>query len=214
MKQLLMLGLTLALSMSMSAQRGGGGFGGGGFGGFGGGGFGGFGGGNTNMARRATESKVESFQDQATQLAKKFKIKKANRDMFTVLYLNWQTDRFNAVNPTGGDQESEESQIDFENMTDSEADAIVEQSIGRQIKQIEVDRKYYQEFKSMVTTQQAAQIFLQERNTAYSMFNMMRNFDFSSFSGGDFDGGGFGGGGFGGGGFGGGGFGGGGFGGF
>ena len=192
MKQLIILTSALFISLSISAQRGGG---------FGGG----FGGGNSSL--RATQQKAESYEDQAKQLAKKFKIKKANRDMFTVLYLNWQTDRFNAVNPTGGDQESEESSIDFESITDEEADALVEQSIGRQLKQIEIDEQYYENFKSMCTTQQAAQIFLQERAGAFSMSNMMRNFrnmDFSNFGGGDFGGGGFGGGGFGGGGFGGG----------
>ena len=202
MKQLLILSIAMTISLGMSAQRGGGGFGGGfGGGGFGGG-FGGFGGFGGNNNLRATQNKAESFQDQAKQLAKKFKVKKDKRDMFTVLYLNWQTDRFNVVNPTGGDQESEESSVDFESLSDTEADELVEQSIGRQLKQIEVDKKYFQDFKTIVTTQQAAQIFLQERSTAASMFNMMRNFDFSSF-GGDFGGGGFGGGGFGGGGFGG-----------
>ena len=218
MKQLFLFASALLLSICMSAQPGGG-FGGFG-GGFGGGMMGGFGGGfgMTQSQSRISQNRTENFQQEAKTLMKKFKIKKAKKDMFEVLYLNWQNERFNAVNPTGGDQEREENFLDFENMTVEEANKAVSQSLTRQIRQIEVDKKYFEEFKTLVTPQQSAQIFLQESNNFAGMISsamsMMRGMGGGGFGGGDFGGGGFGGGGFGGGGFGGGGFGGGGFGGF
>lgn len=217
MKQLFLFASALLLSMSVNAQMGG--FGGGGFGGgFGGGmGMGGFGGGfgMTQSQSRVSQTRTENFQQEAKTLMKKFKVKKANKDLFEVLYLNWQNERFNAVNPTGGDQEREENYLDFENMTQEEANKAVSQSLTRQIRQIEVDKKYFEEFKSIVTPQQSAQIFLQESNNFAGMISSMASMFRGMGGGGGFGGGGFGGGGdFGGGGFGGGGFGGGGFGGF
>ena len=162
MKHFILLASVLLLSLSMNAQRGGGGgfggFGGGGFGGFGGGGFGGFG--MQQSQSRISQTRAENFQQEAKTLIKKFKLKKDKKDMFEVLYLNWQNERFNAVNPTGGDQEREENFLDYENMTQEEANQAVSQSLTRQIRQIEVDKNYFEQFKTIVTPQQSAQIFL------------------------------------------------------
>ena len=205
MKHFILLASVLLLSLSMNAQRGGGGgfggFGGGGFGGFGGGGFGGFG--MQQSQSRISQTRAENFQQEAKTLIKKFKLKKDKKDMFEVLYLNWQNERFNAVNPTGGDQEREENFLDYENMTQEEANQAVSQSLTRQIRQIEVDKNYFEQFKTIVTPQQSAQIFLQESNNFAGMISsamsMMRGMGGGGFGGGDFGGGGgFGGGGFGG----------------
>ena len=191
MKQLFLFASALLLSLSMNAQMGG--FGGGGFGGgFGGGMMGGFGGfGMTQSQARVSQNRTENFQQEAKNLMKKLKVKKANKDMFEVLYLNWQNERFNAVNPTGGDQEREENFLDYENMTLEEANKAVSQSLTRQIRQIEVDKNYFEQFKTLVTPQQSAQIFLQESNNFAGMISsamsMMRGM------GGGFGGGGFGG---------------------
>ena len=209
MKHFILLASVLLLSLSMNAQRGGGGgfggFGGGGFGGFGGGGFGGFG--MQQSQSRISQTRAENFQQEAKTLIKKFKLKKDKKDMFEVLYLNWQNERFNAVNPTGGDQEREENFLDYENMTQEEANQAVSQSLTRQIRQIEVDKNYFEQFKTIVTPQQSAQIFLQESNNFAGMISsamsMMRGMGGGGFGGGGFGGGDFGGGGGFGGGFGG-----------
>ena len=191
MKQLFLFASALLLSISMNAQMGGGfgGFGGGGFGGGMMGGFGGFG--MTQSQSRISQNRTENFQQEAKTLMKKLKVKKANKDMFEVLYLNWQNERFNAVNPTGGDQEREENFLDFESMTLEDANKAVSRSLTRQVRQIEVDKKYFEQFKTLVTPQQSAQIFLQESNNFAGMISsamsMMRGM------GGGFGGGGFGG---------------------
>ena len=190
MKHFILLASVLLLSLSMNAQRGGGGgfggFGGGGFGGFGGGGFGGFG--MQQSQSRISQTRAENFQQEAKTLIKKFKLKKDKKDMFEVLYLNWQNERFNAVNPTGGDQEREENFLDYENMTQEEANQAVSQSLTRQIRQIEVDKNYFEQFKTIVTPQQSAQIFLQESNNFAGMISsamsMMRGMGGGGFGGG------------------------------
>ena len=194
MKHFILLASVLLLSLSMNAQRGGGGgfggFGGGGFGGFGGGGFGGFG--MQQSQSRISQTRAENFQQEAKTLIKKFKLKKDKKDMFEVLYLNWQNERFNAVNPTGGDQEREENFLDYENMTQEEANQAVSQSLTRQIRQIEVDKNYFEQFKTIVTPQQSAQIFLQESNNFAGMISsamsMMRGMGGGGFGGGGFGG--------------------------
>ncbi len=149
MKQFSLLVFALLFSLGIHAQ------------GWGGGGWG-WGGNNEKSSQAKTsQNKADSYADEAKILIKKFKLKKEKKDLFQVVYLNWQNDRFNAVNPTGGDQESDESSIDFDKLTKEEADKYVQQSIDRQLKQIDVDKKYYKEFQSIVTPQQSAQIFLQ-----------------------------------------------------
>ncbi len=157
MKQFSLLAFVLLLSLGAHAQ------------GWGGGGWG-WGGNEETSQAKTSQNKADTYVDQAKVLIKKFKLKKEKKDLFSVIYLNWQNDRFNAVNPTGGDQESEESSIDFDNLTREEADKYVLQSVNRQLKQIEVDKKYYKEFQSIVTPQQAAQIFLQDTNTMGNFF--------------------------------------------
>lgn len=162
MKQLTLIALTLLISLNMQAQ---------GPGGFGG--FGGWGGNENSSQAKTSQNKAETYEDQAKVLIKKFKLKKDKKDLFEVIYLNWQNDRFNAVNPKGGDQESDESSIDFDNITKEEADKYVAQSVERQLKQIEVDKKYFKQFQTVVTPQQAAQIFLQSTNSMGGFFGGM-----------------------------------------
>lgn len=200
MKQIILFACALMLTLSMSAQPGGGfpgGMGGGGFRGGMGGGFGR----NTSLASQS-QNRAETFQNEAKTLIKKFKLKKQNKDMFEALYLSWQNERFNAVNPTGGDQEREEGFLNYEDMTQEEANKAVSESLTRQVRQIAVDKKYFEQFKSIVTPQQSAQIFLQETNNLAGMVNsmmgMMRGGGGFDRGGGNFGGGDFGGGGFGG----------------
>lgn len=144
------------------------------------------------IEKQSRDSKAEMFQTQATQLAKQFKIKKANKDMFTVLYLDWQTRRFNIVNPNGGDQEAKEASMSFDDLTEEEADNIVAQNLNREIKQISVDKESYQQFESILTPQQIAEMFCEQKGTNDGLANQMSRM-FRSMSGGGF-GGGFGGG--------------------
>ncbi|MCQ2112934.1 MAG: hypothetical protein MJY95_06305 [Bacteroidaceae bacterium] len=198
MKKLLSVCVAILVAVSVQAQevrvqaaRGVGGMGGGM--GMMMGGFGGGGDWQARMQRENRQSKADLYQTQAKKYAKTFKLKKANKDLFTVMYLDWQTRRFNAVNPTGGDQESEETRTNYENLTNEEADQLVAQCLNRQVKQIAVDKECIEQFKTLLTPQQIAQIFLEQKTDMEAQSSQMRSM-MNSFMGAGGFGGGFGGG--------------------
>lgn len=136
---------------------------------------------------------AEVYNRQAQRWVKQLKLKKDKEDLFTVLFLDWQNARHNAVNPNGGDAENNAQMTDFEKVSDEDAMKAIQDNFVRQEKQVAVDREYLPKFLEMLTPQQAAQLFLNQqarRATGNGGFPM----------GGMRGGGGFGGGGFGGGG--------------
>lgn len=136
---------------------------------------------------------AEVYNRQAQRWVKQLKLKKDKEDLFTVLFLDWQNARHNAVNPNGGDAENRAQMTDYEKASDEDAMKAIQDNFARQEKQVAVDREYLPKFLEMLTPQQAAQLFLNQqarRTTGNGGFPM----------GGMRGGGGFGGGGFGGGG--------------
>lgn len=118
--------------------------------------------GNTN-SRRNRQNRMdmtELYNQQAERLIKEIKVKKDKKDTFTALYLDYQTARFAAMNPGGSDQEKADK-ADLKALNDENADSLVEKRFSRQVKQLEVDREYYQKFKELLTPSQAAQVFMQ-----------------------------------------------------
>lgn len=106
------------------------------------------------------ESLTEQYTAQASRLAKQMDLKKDVKEKFTVLYMDYMNARHNAVNPTGGDQESAESRVDFDNLTDEEATELIQKNFTRQEMQLQVDREYLPKFLEFLTPAQAARIYL------------------------------------------------------
>lgn len=118
---------------------------------------------------------TEMYNRQANETFKTLKLKKDLKDSFTALYLDWQANRFNAMNPNGQMRTPREEQPDFKNMTDEEAEQYVKESFEkrakqnaenfeRQNKQLDVDKEFYPKFLQILTPAQAAQLFGQIRN--------------------------------------------------
>ena len=141
MKKVITLALIALITVSASAQR------------------------NSRRDRQTSVNMTELFNTQAEDLAKTLKLKKEAKTKFTAMFLDWQTARFNAINPTGGNAESEEAALDFKNMTDEQAEENVQKNFDRQIKQMDVDKEYYAKFKEFLTPVQAAQVLLNSRAT-------------------------------------------------
>ena len=115
--------------------------------------------------RRERENNIditEIYNRQATQLAKQMKLNKKEKELFTILYLDYQNARHNAANPTGGDTEGAEQQADLKEITDDEALEMIEANFDRQEKQLAVDREYLPKFLEIITPAQAARMFLQQ----------------------------------------------------
>lgn len=115
--------------------------------------------------RRERENNVditEIYNRQATQLAKQMKLSGDTKDLFTILYLDYQNARHNAANPEGGDSEGTEQQADLKEITDDEALEMIEANFDRQEKQLAVDREYLPKFLEIITPAQAARLFLQQ----------------------------------------------------
>lgn len=108
------------------------------------------------------ESLTEVYTAQASRLAKQMDLKKDKKEMFTVLFLDYQNARHNAVNPKGGDQESEEARVNFDNLTDEEATELIQKNFDRQARQIEVDKEYLPRFLEILTPAQAARVYLSQ----------------------------------------------------
>lgn len=115
--------------------------------------------------RRERENNIditEIYNRQATQLAKQMKLDSDTKELFTILYLDYQNARHNAANPTGGDSEGTEQQADLKEITDDEALELIEKNFDRQEKQLAVDKEYLPKFLEIITPAQAARMFLQQ----------------------------------------------------
>ncbi len=118
---------------------------------------------NDNDRRRERRSDMdlaEIYNRQAARLVKQMKLKDEQKDMFTVLYLDYQNARHNAVNPTGGDQEGNEMRVDLDNISDDDALELIQKNFTRQEKQLEVDKAYLPKFLEILTPAQAARVFI------------------------------------------------------
>jgi hypothetical protein len=100
------------------------------------------------------------YNRQATRLAKQLELKGDKKDLFTVLYLDYQNARHNAANPKGGDQEGREQRVDYEKLTDEEATELIQKNFDRQEKQLAVDKEYLPKFLEILTPVQTAQVYL------------------------------------------------------
>lgn len=113
-----------------------------------------------NRERQQNMDITEVYNRMATRLAKQMKLKDDDKDKFTVLYLDYQNARHNAVNPKGGDQETNEANTDLKKLTDEQAKELIEKNFARQEKQLAVDREYLSKFLEFLTPSQAVYIFV------------------------------------------------------
>lgn len=103
---------------------------------------------------------TELNERMANRLAKQMKLKDADKDKFTVLYLDYQNARHNVVNPNGGNQENKEANTDLKNLTDEQAKELIQKNFERQEKQLAVDREYLNKFLEFLSPSQAVYIFV------------------------------------------------------
>ncbi|MCQ2095557.1 MAG: hypothetical protein MJY59_02285 [Bacteroidaceae bacterium] len=116
---------------------------------------------------------TEVYNKEAESLIKDMKLKKDKKDMFKVLYLDYQNARFNAVNPNGGDQEVKEAVVDLKSITDENADSLIQNSFKRQERELAVAKEYYKKFLDILTPAQAAYVFLSPSADAMTPGRMM-----------------------------------------
>lgn len=130
------------------------------------------------------ESLTEQYTAQASRLAKQMDLKKDVKEKFTVLYMDYMNARHNAVNPTGGDQESAENRVDFDNLTDEEATELIQKNFTRQEMQLQVDKEYLPKFLEFLTPAQAARIYLARGGRSANMDRRGMRGDFGGGPGG------------------------------
>ena len=110
--------------------------------------------------RRNDMDLAEIYNRQAARLVRQMKLKDDKKDLFTVLYLDYQNARHNAVNPTGGDQEGNEMRVDLDNISDDDALELIQKNFDRQEKQLAVDKEYLPKFLEVLTPAQATRVFI------------------------------------------------------
>ena len=118
---------------------------------------------NDNDRRRERRNDMdlaEIYNRQAARLVRQMKLKDDKKDLFTVLYLDYQNARHNAVNPTGGDQEGNEMRVDLDNISDDDALELIQKNFDRQEKQLAVDKEYLPKFLEILTPAQATRVFI------------------------------------------------------
>lgn len=152
------------------------------------------------QGRRQRMNTTEMYNRQAERLVKQLKLEDDKKDLFTVLYLDYQAARHNAANPKG-DNEKEE-RIDVKKLTDEAAKELVQKQFAQAEVQLAVDKEYYAKFLEILTPVQVAQVFVPRLNRAANgQMQGGRGGFGGGFPGGGFPGGGGFGGGFPGGGF-------------
>ena len=132
---------------------------------------------NNAESRQDRISKIDMtdmYNRQANEWFKNLKLKKDQKDSFVALFLDWQTERFNASNPNGQMRAQREEQPDFKNMTDEEAEEYLKEYFEKQTKQIaenserqqkqlEIDKSFQSKFLQILTPAQVAQLLTQSR---------------------------------------------------
>lgn len=148
---------------------------------------------NEQGQRRARMNTTEMFNRQAERLAKTMKLDDEKTELFTVLYLDYQTTRMNAANPKGENDEQE--RIDMKKITDEQATELINKQLARTEAQLKVDKEYLAKFLEFLTPTQVVNIFAPQRNARNMGGERPQGFGRGGFGG---PGGGFGGGNFGG----------------
>lgn len=154
---------------------------------------------NDQQGRRRRMDTTEMYNRQAERLVKQLKLTDDNKDLFTVLYLDYMAARQNAANPKG--ETENDDRVDLKKLTDEQAKELVEKQFARTEAQLKVDKEYYPKFLEFLTPVQVAQVFVQRLNRGASEGQRPGGFGGGrgGFGGGfGGPGGGFGGGGFGG----------------
>lgn len=118
---------------------------------------------NENNSRRQRdngENLTELYTNQANRLAKQMDLKKDAKEKFTVLFLDYMNARHNVVNPKGGDQEGDEGRVNFDELGDEEATALIQKNFTRQEQELQVDKDYLPKFLEILTPAQTARVYL------------------------------------------------------
>lgn len=114
-----------------------------------------------NNGRRQRFNRGEMVQRQAERLAKQLNLADDKTETFKVLYIDYRTARYNAVNPKG---EETQQRPDLSKITDAEATALIEKQFAAQEAQLKVDKEFYPKFLELLTPSQTARIFIPQGN--------------------------------------------------
>lgn len=107
---------------------------------------------------------TEMITRQADRLVKQMKLEKDKEDLFKTLYLAYQTERRNAVDPKNENKDQEE--IDYKKLTDEQATKLINERLDGQEKQAKLDKEYLEQFLQFLTPVQAAQVFVPQVQAA------------------------------------------------
>lgn len=113
------------------------------------------------QGRRERMNTTEVYTRQAERLVKAMKLDDEKKDLFTVLYLDYQAARHNAANPKG--ESAQDERIDMKKITDEQATALIQKRFAQTEAQLAVDKEYYPKFLEILTPTQVAQVYLPQR---------------------------------------------------
>lgn len=114
------------------------------------------------QGRRERMNTTEMYTRQAERLVKQMKLDDEKKDLFTVLYLDYQAARHNAANPKGEDKQE---RVDMKKLTDEQATELIQKQFAKTEAQLAVDKEYYPKFLEFLTPVQVAQIYLPQRGS-------------------------------------------------
>ncbi len=129
---------------------------------------------NTASAQRFSQEEMEArraqmVEQQAERMAKDLDLKGDAKTSFVALYKEYQNELMSTQQRQRG-QQRQDGQSDRKKLTDEEAQKQIDEYFARQESQIvqqqkrlEVEKKYYEEFKKTLTVQQLAKVFRQRQ---------------------------------------------------
>lgn len=136
-KILMLTFLAMGLSQTLSAQNGGG---------------------------RRNFDPAEMAERGANRLAKDMDLKDEAKDNFVSLYKEYMTERVKAQRQGDDDTNARRrGEIDYDNLSAEEAKNMVNKRFEQQQALLDVEKTYYKKFSEMLTPQQVARVFTQQR---------------------------------------------------
>lgn len=115
-----------------------------------------------NNGRRQRMNRGEMIQRIADRMAQQMNLSTEKAETFKVLYIDYQTARYNAANPKG--ENENEQRVDVTKLTDEQATELIQKQFATQEAQLKVDKEFYPKFLEILTPAQTARVFLPQRN--------------------------------------------------
>lgn len=129
-----------------------------------------------NRRQRGSFDPTEMAERNANRLAKEMDLKDEAKEKFVNVYKEYQTAKYEAQNPKKDseltdEQRQQQRNPDFNKMTADEAKALINETFNKQQAALDIDKTYYKVFSEMLTPQQTARIFVQQRRNRVGNMN-------------------------------------------